>query len=335
MEQILQYMAQQSEVIATLQQQILTLQTAALATTATAPALGTVPLVEAAPPPKFSGERGQVVGFINACRLFIQMRMGQVGSRSRVSWVLSYVQGGVAEIWKDNVLDEITKGTSAVNTEEDLFTKIQQEFGEFDEESRKVDELRVLEQGGRTVDEYVQEFKRAARGSGYEGRALVEEFKRGLNRTIRRRLAEAEAPPTNITQWQERAVQLDRNMRQSRAEERMLGGRKTVHPAVGSTQQPGGPRPPWNTGAFRRGWAPRGGWQQRGTGTRLTGGERGPGAMAVDRGQGGGNRRCFNCGGFGHMARNCTTGRPVDKNGRVVWGQEEGKAEELKESGGQ
>ena len=35
------------------------------------------------------------------------------------------------------------------------------------------------------------------------------------------------------------------------------------------------------------------------------------------------------------MARNCTTERPVDKNGRVVWGQEEGKAEELKESGGQ
>jgi len=325
-------MAQQSEVIATLQQQILTLQTAAptAAPTATTAAM---PIVEAAPPPKFSGERGQVVGFINACRLFIQMRMGQVGSRSRISWVLLYVQGGVAEVWKDNVLDEITKGTLAVNTEEELFTKIQQEFGEFDEESRKVDELRVLEQGGRTVDEYVQEFKRAARGSGYEGRALVEEFKKGLNGTIRRRLAEAEAPPADITQWQERAVQLDRNMRQSRAEERMLAGRggKAAHPATGNAQQPGGQRPSWNIGAFRRGWAPRGGWQQRGAGTRLTGGERGPGAMAVDRGQGVGDRRCFNCGGFGHMARNCTTGRPVDKNGRVVWAKEE----ELKENGGQ
>ena len=101
----------------------------------------------------------------------------------------------------------------------ELFTKIRQEFGEFDKESRKVDELRMLEQGSKTVDEYVQEFKRAARGSGYEGRALVEEFKRGLSGVIRRRLAEAETPPTTIEQWQERAVQLDRNMRQSRAEE--------------------------------------------------------------------------------------------------------------------
>jgi len=64
---------------------------------------------------------------------------------------------------------------------EELFTKLRQEFGEFNEESRKVDELRVLEQGGKTVDKYVQEFKRAARESGYEGRALVEEFKRGLS----------------------------------------------------------------------------------------------------------------------------------------------------------
>jgi len=208
MEQILQFMAQQSEAITVLQQQLLAAQ-AAIATPAVAVAPTPVAapvIVEVAPPPKFNGERSQMVGFINACCLFMQMRMGQVGERSRISWVLSYVQGGVAEIWKDNILDEITKGTLAVNTVEELFTKIRQEFGEFDKESRKVDKLRVLEQGSRTVDEYVQEFKRAARGSGYEGRALVEEFKRGLGRVIRRRLAEAETSPTTIEQWQERAV---------------------------------------------------------------------------------------------------------------------------------
>ena len=63
--------------------------------------------------------------------------------------MLSYVQGRVAEIWKDNVLDGITKGTLVMSTVEELFTKIRQEFGEFDEESKKVDELRVLEQGSK------------------------------------------------------------------------------------------------------------------------------------------------------------------------------------------
>jgi len=63
------------------------------------------------------------------------------------------------------MLDKITNGMLAVQTIEELFAKIRQEFEEFDEESRKVDKLRVLEQGEKTVDEYVQEFRRAARRS--------------------------------------------------------------------------------------------------------------------------------------------------------------------------
>jgi len=69
-------------------------------------------------------------------------------------------------------LDEIKKGTSEVETMEKLFEKIREEFGEFDEESRKVDELRLLVQGSRTCNEYIQEFKRVARGSGYKRRVL-------------------------------------------------------------------------------------------------------------------------------------------------------------------
>ena len=71
------------------------------------------------------------------------------------------------------------------------------EFGG-DEEAVKVTELRKLEQGGRMMEEFVQEFKRAVRGSGYKRRPLIEEFKRGMNGIIRRKLMEAERPPTSI-----------------------------------------------------------------------------------------------------------------------------------------
>ena len=83
----------------------------------------------------------------------------------------------------------------------------------------------------------MQEFKKVARGSGYMGRPLIEEFKRELNGTIRRKLAEAEELPTTIGEWQERAVRLNRNQRQSRAEERILG-RNAVCP--GRNMQPRG-----------------------------------------------------------------------------------------------
>jgi len=75
---------------------------------------------------------------------------------------------------------------------------IRKEFREGNKEFIKVAKLKRLEQGGKMMKEFVQEFRRAARGSGYEGRSLVEEFKRGINETIRRKLMEAKRLPSNI-----------------------------------------------------------------------------------------------------------------------------------------
>ena len=72
------------------------------------------------------------------------------------------------------------------------------------------------------MEEFMQEFKRAARGSRYEGRPLIEEFKRGMSGGIRRKLREVENLLTSIEQWYRRATALDRNWRESRQEEERL-----------------------------------------------------------------------------------------------------------------
>jgi len=92
----------------------------------------------------------------------------------------------------------------------EFLAAIKKEFREGEEESVKVAELKGLEQGERIIEEFVQEFRRAVKGSRYEGRPLVEKFKRGMNRMIRRKLMEVERPPTSIEQWYERATNLDR-----------------------------------------------------------------------------------------------------------------------------
>ena len=53
------------------------------------------------------------------------------------------------------------------------------------------------------MEEFVQEFKKVARESRYKERLLVEEFKREMNRTMKRKLIEAERPSTDIEQWYE------------------------------------------------------------------------------------------------------------------------------------
>ena len=45
---------------------------------------------------------------------------------------------------------------------EELFSKIRNEFGEITEEKQKIEQLRTIEQGGRTCNKYIQEFKKVA-----------------------------------------------------------------------------------------------------------------------------------------------------------------------------
>ena len=82
----------------------------------------------------------------------------------------------------------------------EFLAKIKKEFRTEEEESVKTAELRKLEQEGRTMEEFVQEFKRTVRGSGYKERLLVEEFKRGINGAIRKKLMEAKNQPGSIKQ---------------------------------------------------------------------------------------------------------------------------------------
>ncbi len=76
------------------------------------------------------------------------------------------------------MLEELEAGELEFETIGKFLAEIKKEFGGEEEESVKVAELRKLEQGKKPMEEFVQEFKRVARRSEYEGRLLVEEFKK-------------------------------------------------------------------------------------------------------------------------------------------------------------
>ena len=132
------------------------------------------------------------------------------------------------DIWKENIMEELETGEMEYEIVEEFLTSLKKEFSGGEEKSVKAAQLRKMEQGGRTMEEFIQEFKRVARESRYEGRPLVEEFKRGMNEGIRRKLMEAENPPASIEQWYKRAMVLDRNWRESRREEERLRGKKEM-----------------------------------------------------------------------------------------------------------
>ena len=89
-------------------------------------------------------------------------------------------------------MEDLEEGVLEYETVGEFLDNLKKEFGEGDEKSVKVVELKRMKQGGKTIEKFVQKFRRVARGSGYKGRSLVEEFKREINVMIHQKLMKAE-----------------------------------------------------------------------------------------------------------------------------------------------
>jgi len=144
---------QQEEQLAAMQVQIQALLAAGGGGTGGVMGSNIGPSMEVAKPAIFNGEAGKVGGFITACRLYLRMKMRGTSVEEQVQWVLSYVQEGSADVWKENVMEELEAGEVEYETVEEFLMGLRKEFGRGEEESVKVAELRKLEQGGKTMEE--------------------------------------------------------------------------------------------------------------------------------------------------------------------------------------
>ena len=83
-----------------------------------------------------------------------------------------------------------------------------------------VKKLRELKQGEKTIEEFIIEFKGWAQLAGFDRIALVDQFKRGINVNLGRRIIELGSPgdgtdPTHLQRWYDRATKLERQKRDS------------------------------------------------------------------------------------------------------------------------
>jgi len=116
---------------------------------------GVLAATEVAKPQTFDGILSKVSRFVGACKLYIKMRLRESSVEEQIQWILSYVQGGLADIWKENVMEELETGEIEFESTGEFLAEIKKEFGGGDEESVKVAELKKIEQGGRTIKEFV------------------------------------------------------------------------------------------------------------------------------------------------------------------------------------
>jgi len=116
---------------------------------------GEVTNLEVAKPHVFDGTLLKVSGFMTVYKLYGKAKMGEVPLEEQIQWVLSYVQEGSADMWKENVLEELEAGELEFKNIGEFLAEIKKEFGGGEKESVKAAELRKLEQGGKTMKEFV------------------------------------------------------------------------------------------------------------------------------------------------------------------------------------
>ena len=95
-----------------------------------------------AKPLVFNGEAGKVAGFIIVCRLYLRMKIREAMVEEQIQWILSYVQRGSIDVWKENMLEDLKAEETEYKSAGEFLTGLKREFGERNEEAKKMAELK-------------------------------------------------------------------------------------------------------------------------------------------------------------------------------------------------
>ena len=113
-------------------------------------------------PTPFHGDKKLIKKFLQECDLYILGNAKDFPTNdSKVIFILSYMDDGEAEEWKQYFIDNevITTGSYVWPKLADFYTKVKEAFVFEDKKEDSVRKLETLRQGNRNVEEMTNEFQ--------------------------------------------------------------------------------------------------------------------------------------------------------------------------------
>ena len=84
----------------------------------------------------------KIGGFIIVYNLYMKIRIIETIVEEQIQWILIYVQRETMDIWKENMLEDLETRVLKFEILREFLEEVKKEFGEDDEKSIKVMELK-------------------------------------------------------------------------------------------------------------------------------------------------------------------------------------------------
>jgi len=131
--------------------------------------------------------------------------------RMKILYTLSFMRGGIAQVWAENETNVILSYTSMFATLAKLLSSIEKTFRDPNQERTAHAQLHTLKMTmGMMADEYMAKFEMLADRTSFNDAALEDAFIRGLPQSILFKVYSQTSLPSGLDNWKTIVCNLDR-----------------------------------------------------------------------------------------------------------------------------
>src|SRR5882724_1737919 len=158
---------------------------------------------KAADPETFDGSQEKTEKFIRSIHITVTMRIDTFADeRMKILYTLSFMRGGMAQVWIANETSTTLANMSTFNTLEGLLMSIEKTFRDPDRERMAHTQLHALKMmPGMTAEEYMANFEMLTGRTGFNEAALEDAYVRGLPQSILLKVYSWTSLPSGMDNW--------------------------------------------------------------------------------------------------------------------------------------